>query len=88
MQMGQKILKTRTGMNFMEKTKILSWKIPSDTCDTKIGSMNSFKEQIKHSLSWTRNTTHRSLRKFLLKISKRVEVFLIDVISEYLPLAS
>ena len=37
-QMGQNILKTRTGMTFIEKAKILSWEITSDTCDTKIGS--------------------------------------------------
>lgn len=45
-QMGQKILKTRTGMTFMEKTKIPSWEITRDTCDTKIDSMSSFKEKI------------------------------------------
>ena len=85
--MGQKILKTRIGITFMEKTKILSWEITSDTCYTKIGSTNIFKEKIKNNLSWRENTTHRTLLKFSLKISKRVGVFLV-VISVYLRLAS
>ena len=85
--MGQKILKTRIGITFMEKTKILSWEITSDACYTKIGSTNIFKEKIKNNLSWRENTTHRSLLKLSLKISKRVGVFLV-VFSVYLRLAS
>ena len=86
-QMGLKILKTRTGINFMEKAKIVSWKITSDTCNTKIGSTKIFKEKIKNNLSWRGNTTHRSLLKFSLKTSKSVGVFLV-VFSVYLRLAS
>lgn len=42
--MGQKISKTRM-------TLIVSKKITPDTrCDTKIGSKDSFKEKVKHSL--------------------------------------
>ena len=51
--MEQKILKTRIGRTFTEKTKILSWKIThSDTRDTKLGGNTySFKEKVKNNLS-------------------------------------
>ena len=70
MQMGQKILKTRIGMNFMDKIKFFYGKSPlqSDTCGTKIDGTNSFKLKVKNNSSWRGNTTHRSLLKCSVQI--------------------
>ena len=90
MQMGQKVFKTRIGMTFMDKIKFFFGKSPllNDTCGTKIDGTNSFKLKVQNNSSWRGNTTHRSLLKCSVQIRMKGGVFLVNVISVYLQLAS